>query len=225
LVVNLVLASNSPRRRQLLSLGGWHFRVLPVDVDESPLPGEEPLDYVLRLATSKGQAAAGQVFPTADAAEDVIVVAADTTVVDGKTILGKPADEVEAERMLRALRGRVHQVYTALAVLRCSDGLMQTDWCATDVPMRDYSDAEMLAYIRSGDPLDKAGAYAIQHLGFHPVENLQGCFANVMGLPLCHLARTLNQVCALPHLGIAQACQKEIKYACPIYQQVLQGAI
>ena len=82
MIVNLVLASNSPRRKQLLSLGGWKFNVLPVDVDESPLPGEEPLDYVLRLAASKGQAAAGQVFATADPVEDVIVVAADTTVVD-----------------------------------------------------------------------------------------------------------------------------------------------
>ena len=223
--MNLVLASNSPRRKQLLSLGGWKFNVLPVDVDESPLPGEEPLDYVLRLAASKGQAAAGQVFAAADPVEDVIVVAADTTVVDGKTILGKPADKDEAERMLRSLRGRIHQVYTALAVLRRSDGSMRTDWCVTDVPMRDYSDTEMMAYIRTGDPLDKAGAYAIQHLGFHPVDNLQGCFANVMGLPLCHLARTLSQMGEPTPEDIAQACQKDINYACPIFHQVLQREI
>jgi len=224
-MVNLVLASNSPRRKQLLFLGGWKFRVSPVDVDERSLPGEEPLDYVLRLAMSKGQAAAGQVFAIADPAEDVFVVAADTTVVDGNMILGKPADEDEAERMLRSLRGRVHQVYTALTVLRRSDGSIRTDWCATDVPMRDYSDAEMMAYIRTGDPMDKAGAYAIQHSGFHPVDNLQGCFANVLGLPLCHLARTLIQAGAPPRRDIAQACQKEINYACPIFQKVLKRVI
>ena len=224
-MVNLVLASNSPRRKQLLSLGGWNYCVLPVDVDERFLPGEEPLDYVLRLAMSKGRAAAGQVFAIADPAEDVVVVAADTTVVDGTMILGKPADEDEAERILRSLRGKVHQVYTALAVLRRSDGSIRTDWCVTDVPMRDYSDAEMLAYIRTGDPMDKAGAYAIQHSGFHPVDNLQGCFANVMGLPLCHLARTLSQAGAATLQDIAQACQKEINYACPIFQKVLQRVI
>ena len=223
--MNLVLASNSPRRRQLLALGGWEFVVLPVDVDENPLPGEEPLDYVLRLAGDKGRAAAGKVIATSEKQEDFIVIAADTTVVDGKTILGKPVDEVEAENMLRNLRGRVHQVYTALAVIRLSDGAMLTDWCATDVPMRHYSDAEMFAYIHSGDPMDKAGAYAIQHAGFHPVDALQGCFANVMGLPLCHLARTLAQIGAPPPVDIARACQTEIDYNCPIFERVLQREI
>jgi predicted house-cleaning NTP pyrophosphatase (Maf/HAM1 superfamily) len=91
--------------------------------------------------------------------------------------------------------------------------------------MRRYSDAEIRAYIRSGDPMDKAGAYAIQHPGFHPVEALQGCFANVMGLPLCHLARTLSLV-GVPPLGdIAGECQAEINYTCPIFQQVLQRTI
>ena len=99
---------------------------------------------------------------------------------------------------------------------------MLTDWCVTDVPMRRYSDAEMMVYIHSGDPLDKAGGYAIQHSGFHPVEAIQGCFANVMGLPLCHLARTLVQAGAPPQEDIPRACQDEIKYTCPIFQQVLQ---
>lgn len=223
--MNLVLASNSPRRKQLLALGGWDFVVLPVDVDESPLPGEEALDYVLRLAVDKGRAAAGKVIATSAEYQDIIIIAADTTVVDGKTILGKPMNEAEAERILRDLRGKVHQVYTALAVIRLSDGAMLTDWCATDVPMRRYSDTEMFAYIHSGDPMDKAGAYAIQHAGFHPVDALHGCFANVMGLPLCHLARTLAQAGAPLPADIARACQKEISYDCPIFQQVLQRAI
>ena len=113
--------------------------------------------------------------------------------VDEGQILGKPADAYEAESMLRRLRGREHQVFTALAVVRRSEGFLALDWCVTDVPMRTYSDEEMCAYIATGDPLDKAGAYAIQHPDFSPVAELQGCFANVMGLPLCHVERTLMQ--------------------------------
>jgi MAF protein len=191
--------------------------VIPAEVDERPLPGEQPKDYVLRLAESKARATA------LHAPQGAIVIAADTTVVDGADILGKPADNREAEAMLRRLRGRSHQVYTALAVLRTADGSLLTDWCRTEVPMRTYSDKEMLAYIATGDPLDKAGAYAIQHDGFQPVAHLWGCYANVMGLPLCHLTRTLVQLGVHPETEIPQACQAALEYACPVYQQVLRG--
>ena len=211
----LILASNSPRRRQLLALGGWLFQVAPVEIDEGLLPGENPLAYVLRLAESKARAAAARSDPKA------IVLAADTAVADGERILGKPRDAAEAERMLRSLRGRSHQVFTALAVLRPSTGTLLTDWCLSEVPMRAYTDEEMRAYIASGDPLDKAGAYAIQHAGFKPVDKLSACYANVMGLPLCHLARTLAKLGLALDPGVAQACQAALDYHCPVYPQVL----
>jgi septum formation protein len=162
--MTLILASNSPRRRQLLALAGWDFIVSVADVDESPLPNESPADYVIRLAETKARAI------TADA--DQIILAADTTVVDGSDILGKPRDDAEAIAMLTRLRGRTHQVYTGIALLRVSDGLLLKDLCVTDVPMREYSDEEMRVYVATGDPLDKAGAYAIQHPGFSPVESM-----------------------------------------------------
>ncbi|HLA99057.1 MAG TPA: Maf family protein [Anaerolineales bacterium] len=215
----LILASNSPRRRQLLALGGWAFRVAAVEIDEGPLPAENPLAYVLRLAESKARAAAARSDPEA------IILAADTAVADGERILGKPKDAAEAERMLRSLRGRSHQVFTALAVYRPSTGTLLTDWCLSEVPMRAYSDEEMQAYIASGDPLDKAGAYAIQHAGFKPVAELSACYANVMGLPLCHLSRTLAKLGFPLDAGIAQACQAALAYQCPVYQQVLGAEV
>ncbi|HXZ74508.1 MAG TPA: nucleoside triphosphate pyrophosphatase, partial [Streptosporangiaceae bacterium] len=160
----LILASNSPRRRELLSLSGWAFSVQPAQVDESPLPGEKPGDYVLRLAQAKAREAA------AAGRAGRLVLAADTTVALDGDLLGKPGDAAEAADMLRRLRGRSHQVYTGLAALTAPDGNLVTDLCVTAVPMRNYRDEEIEAYVASGDPLDKAGAYAIQHPGFHPVE-------------------------------------------------------
>jgi MAF protein len=180
-------------------------------VDEEPLPGENPQAYVLRLAVSKARTAA------LHAGSQDVFVGSDTAVVDGETILGKPVDNSEAERMLRRLRGRVHQVYTGLAVVYGAGGGLLTDICRSDVYMRDYSDNEMLAYIESGDPLDKAGAYAIQHEGFHPVENYQGCFANVMGLPVCHLARLLGELGVKPQYDIRLECQVTLGVGCSIY--------
>ncbi len=192
----LVLASNSPRRKQLLGLGGWNFTVSPAAIDETPFDAEAPAVYVARLAKGKVRKAARQ------APAEALVLAADTTVAvpapaaehNADQILGKPGDTQEAEQMLRALRGRSHRVYTGLAVLRVADGRMMQDVCMSEVTMRDYSDEEMLAYIASGDPLDKAGAYAVQHAGFHPVEKLAGCYANVMGLPVCHLAQAAGEI-------------------------------
>ncbi len=206
--MELILASNSPRRRYLLDLLGWDFRVIPADVDESLVPDESPSKYVLRLAESKARAVGALV------GADAVVVAADTTVVDGNEILGKPVDSADAERMLRQLRGRVHQVCTAVAVIRAADGALLTDLCVTDVPMRDYNDTDMLAYIASGDSLDKAGAYGIQHTGFHPAENLQGCYANVVGLPLCHLARIFRRLGFPSGAGLPQVCRAVFGYQC-----------
>lgn len=217
-MMNMILASSSPRRRQLLTLTRLEFQVLPAEVDETPLRDEAASDYVKRLAASKARAIGGQ-----SSVADQLVLAADTTVVDGNQILGKPVDKGAAWRMLQQLRGRSHQVYTAITLLK--DDQLWMDCCGTEVPMRDYSEAEMRTYIESGDPLDKAGAYAIQHAGFHPVEDLQGCYANVVGLPLCHLVRALQKYDIELTADVPSACQATLGYDCPIYEAVLQGKI
>jgi MAF protein len=213
----LVLASNSPRRRQLLALGGWMFHVRAMEVDETPRRGEAPAKYVVRLAESKARACAETSH------EDLIILAADTAVVDGKTILGKPKSMAEAVDMLRRLRGRTHQVCTGIAVLRMSDKRLVTDLCVTDVPMRKYSDEEIETYVATGDPLDKAGAYAIQHRGFQPVEHLNGCYASVMGLPLCHLTRALRKLDVVRRIDMAAECQSALEYNCPVFSNILNG--
>jgi len=214
-VPKLILASNSPRRKQLLALTGWDFEVQPADINEDLLTAEGPGDYVLRLAQGKAR----QVARMTGGSE--IILAADTTVVDADAILGKPVDAVEAASMLRGLRGHTHQVYTGLAVCRSRADKLVTDLCITDVPMRNYPDEEMLTYIASGDPLDKAGAYAIQHPDFHPVENITGCFASVMGLPLCHLARSFKKMGIKAQVDIPAACQSTLDYDCPIWRTIL----
>jgi len=217
-VTNIVLASNSPRRRELLALLQMDFTVSVADIDESTRENESPAEYVLRLAETKARAVASRMEA------DRIVLAADTTVVNGRDILGKPGDDAEAFTMLTQLRGQIHQVYTGIALLQTSDGLLLTDLCVTDVPMRNYSDDEIRAYIATRDPFDKAGAYAIQHAEFHPVENLSGCHAGVMGLPLCHVTRSLRKMNAHPNADVPANCQQYLKYECPVYESILSGA-
>jgi len=222
---SLVLASNSPRRRELLALGGWRFDTRPAEVDESQRPGEEPSTYVLRLAESKARtcAASPKNRETMSPPEELIILAADTAVVNGKAILGKPKSMAEAVEMLQRLRNRTHQVFTGIAVMRGTGGNLRTDLCVTDVPMRAYSDDEIDTYTATGDPLDKAGAYAIQHPQFHPVKKMSGCYASVMGLPLCHLTRTLRLFDIVPQTDISAECQSRLNYMCPISAEVLRG--
>jgi len=220
--IHLLLASNSPRRRELLGLTGWEFRIRPAVIDETPLPDEEPGAYVRRLAEGKALAAGSLAQP------GEIVLGADTTVADGSLILGKPADAAEAAEMLRRLRGREHRVFTAVALYDPRGGRLLSDLCATHVPMRDYTDEEIERYVASGDPLDKAGAYAIQHPEFQPVTALRGCFASVMGLPLCHLQRLLVRFgldprAELPKADLPRACQAALQYDCSIFPAVLRG--
>lgn len=215
--IKFVLASNSPRRKQLFGLGGWDFTVIVADIDETPFEDESPREYVLRLAQAKALA----IQPRAES--DAVILGSDTTVVDGNEILGKPVDEADTRRMLKQLRGRVHQVYTAIAILR--DGKIVTDLSITDVPMRDYSDAEIEAYIQTGDPMDKAGAYAIQHPEFKPVSVLEGCRASVMGLPMCHVLRTLRQFDIAGSADVPAACQSLLQYDCKVSPAVLSGEL
>ena len=213
----LILASASPRRRELLSLSGWEFKVTSVDLDEQPLPGEAPDRYVLRLADSKAKAAVEK-LPT-----DAIILAADTTVADGDTILGKPTSVEEAVNMLKALRNRTHMVYTALALITPGIPSPLLELCASSVPMRDYSDEEIIDYVNSGDPLDKAGAYAIQHADFAPTINFTGCYAGVMGLPLCHFARLMQKAGCPADPEIPARCQQHLNYHCTLYPAVWRG--
>jgi septum formation protein len=216
-VLLLLLASNSPRRRQLLALGGWMFGMDISDVDETRLPAEAPADYVRRLAEAKARA----VLPRAR--EEHVILGADTAVVIDGDVLGKPVDAQDARRMLARLRGRTHQVFTGISVLRASDGNLWNAVVVTDVPMRAYSDAEIERYIESGDPLDKAGAYGIQNPDFQPVESMAGCYASVMGLPICSLSVLLRQAGITPRADVAGNCQSTLNYQCPVYQSFLRG--
>lgn len=213
----LILASNSPRRRQLLALGGWTFDVYASNSDESLLPNEAPATYVRRLAEVKARAVTERAYP------EQLIIGSDTSVVIDGEILGKPADAAEAHRMLRRLRGRTHQVYTGIAVLRPRDGKLLTDVCVTDVPMRNYTDEEIAAYVASGDPLDKAGAYGIQSPHFQPVARMDGCYASVMGLPLCHLTVLLHEMALAPQTDVAANCQATLVYQCKVFGSILAG--
>lgn len=190
----IVLASASPRRRELLTGLGIDFRVAPAGIPEDPEPGEHPEQMVRRLSREKALAVA-----RAESSQSGYYVAADSTVVlDGEAI-AKPADEVEARSMLRRLRGTTHQVVTGFTVYDAATGRCITDASAADVQMRDFTDDEMEQSIASGTPMDKAGAYAIQDADFRPAALLSGCYSNVMGLPACRVVDTLAAMgCALP---------------------------
>jgi septum formation protein len=180
----IILASESPRRRELLAALGLVFAVQPADVDETPMPGEVPEALALRLSHAKAEAVARQ-------APESLVIAADTLVVLEGEVLGKPASRREALQMLRRLRGRIHQVVTGLTLRLEAADIQDHQVAFTYVAMRSYRALEMLLYVASGDPLDKAGGYAIQSPFFAPVARLDNCYANVVGLPLCHLYRAL----------------------------------
>jgi len=216
-MIELVLASSSPRRKQLMALLGLPYSVRPIPVDESPHLAEQPLDYVRRVTQMKAEAYASQPGVTG------LVIAADTIVVDGSDILGKPADRQAAIDMLHRLRGRAHVVCTALVVYNLVTRQQECDLCTSHVPMRSYTDAEIERYVDSGDPMDKAGAYAVQHKGFHPVEAFTGCYASVMGFPLCHVTRTLKKFGVQPQVDVPAACQSCLEYRCPIHEAVLKG--
>jgi len=218
-MTRLLLASASPRRRELLSLLGLPFETTVSDVDESPAAGEEPAALVTRLSLAKAHAACS--MATAHTGVPDVIVACDTIVALDGTVLGKPHDEQDALDMLRQLRARAHTVYSALTLVSPTRGHIATSLVETIVMMRNYADDEIARYIASGDPFDKAGAYAIQHSWFRPVARLKGCYANVMGLPLCHLAQCLRDWdIEAPHEP-STACQNHTGHICHIYQTIL----
>jgi septum formation protein len=195
--MTLILASKSPRRQALLAALGLAFAVDAADVDETPLPGEAPDALVCRLCRAKAQAVAVR-------QPHVVVLAADTLVALDGRLLGKPADPAEATEMLAALRDRTHQVYTAVCVAHA--GEQRARLAISRVTMRPYTDQEIAAYVASGDPLDKAGAYAIQHPLFSPVASWTGCYTSIMGLPL-GVATDLLREAGLPvAVDVAATC-------------------
>lgn len=225
----ILLASGSPRRRELIALLGLPFSITSANVDEMPHPGEDPATLAVRLSREKARAALSNVQPHSASLWEPwpptsnfqILLTADTTVsLDGES-LGKPADAAEARSMLTRLRDRSHQVFTAITLVDVATGRQITDLGRTDVPLRDFSDADMEAYVATGDPFDKAGSYAIQHNGFNPVVQLNGCYANVVGLPLCHVVRSLRKLGVGPPADVPSACQVHLNYECPVYQTIL----
>jgi septum formation protein len=173
----LILASASPRRQQLLTQAGVPFTIEPADIDERTTPGEAPRDYVLRMAYEKAQHVSWQ-RPIA------FVLGADTIVTIDDEILGKPKDLAEARRMLRGLSSRTHTVMTGLALLHHDRGVVQQDTVSTAVRFRRLSEHDIETYVATAKPLDKAGAYAIQDSARAFVEAFDGCYTNVVGLPV-----------------------------------------
>ena len=211
----IVLASQSPRRTELLALTGLPFTQQYTQIDESHRAGETPTQHARRLAHEKA-AAAVQLHN-----EDCLVLAADTIVVQNDAILGKPANAEDADRMLRDLQGGIHTVITAIAVARTGEGNSREECCSTQVRMRRLSQRERRDYILSGDPLDKAGAYGIQNRQFRPAATIGGCFANVVGLPLCHVVRAFSDSGVTLTADIASACAAHTGYDCPVHQNIL----
>lgn len=191
----MILASQSPRRKELLERAGFSFTVHAADIDESPLPGETPPQLVERLARSKAHAT----VPFARGTGDDLIIAADTVVWSPEVgVLGKPADELDALRMLTLLSGRTHFVTSGVSILLLegSSVVEHTFHETTDVTFHPLSDAWLRAYVASGEPLDKAGAYAIQARGAVLVKSIRGDYDNVVGLPLSRLVRELNVICS-----------------------------
>jgi MAF protein len=199
-----------------MALMGMAFEASAADIDESPLSAETPEALVLRLAQAKAVCAAAETTGP-------LVIAADTEVVLDGRILGKPSDRAQAVQMLTSLRGREHRVITAIVVLERSTGHSLSDICETHVKMRHYAASELHAYVETDAPLDKAGGYGIQDQDFNPVkmQSMKGCYANVMGLPLCHLTRLLRRLGRGPAVDIPHACRQHIGYPCTVFSTIL----
>ncbi len=183
----LILASASPRRRELLTIAGFTFHVRSRPVEEIRASGEPPIDYVMRLARAKAEAAWE--------GRDEIVLGADTTVVLGDRVLEKPVDTADASEMLQALSGKTHRVVTGICLKHARGEIVGAE--STRVHFLELDAREIADYVASGEPMDKAGAYAIQGLASKFVDRIEGCYFNVMGLPLALVYRNLKKL-ALP---------------------------
>jgi septum formation protein len=184
----LVLASASPRRRELLAQAGFTFSVHPAHIPEDPLPGEEPTAYVTRLAREKAQTVFREL--TATEGDVLTVLGADTTVTLDNLILGKPENAADAARMLRLLSGRTHRVITGVAVVTAEGAEATAE--TTSVQFLTLPDEEIAAYVATNEPMDKAGAYAIQGRAARWIPRIEGCYFNVVGLPISLVSTLLG---------------------------------
>jgi septum formation protein len=194
-VPTLVLASASPRRRELLTQAGFTFEVHPARISEDPKPGEDPIAYVVRLAREKAEAVFTEITNAhasdqRASAPPQVVLGADTTVEVDNQILGKPEDAVDAARMLRLLSGRTHRVITGVAVVSAARTEVAAE--VTAVKFLELSDEEIAAYIATGEPMDKAGAYAIQGRAARWIPRIEGDYFNVVGLPIALVSTLLE---------------------------------
>ena len=188
--MRIILASSSPRRKQLLAQLGLRFDIIAPAIDESRLPAEDLVDYAQRLSRQKAAAVLAQIPQ-----QPSLIIAADTIVEQQGDLLGKPPDAQIAQAMLLRLRGRTHTVISGFTVQRGPDlPRIITRHARTIVHMRDYNRDEIAAYIASGDPFDKAGGYAIQNTTFQPVARIEGSYSNVVGLPLEALRLALGEI-------------------------------
>lgn len=220
-MVEVILASKSPRRQKLLRNLIDHFFIINSGVEEFVIPDEKPEEFVLRLAKDKAIRASEKMNLNAD--QEILVIGTDTIVVDGSEILGKPVDEIGARRILEQLKGKEHQVLSGIVIYQLPGGQISSRLISSAVMMREYSTAEIDEYIASRDPFDKAGAYAIQSLSFKPAPDFQGCYANVMGLPVCDLYVLMKGAGHEVNESVAENCQASIHYRCPVFKKRLSS--
>ncbi len=218
-MIQFLLASQSPRRRELLGLLGYPFASMAADVDEEAITTPDPAENVVDTAVLKAAAIAAQ-LPRRPGRRQIIL-AADTTVALDNAMLNKPADAVEARKMLAALRNRSHKVLTGYILWDTLSGKKQTGASTAVVAMRPYSDQEIDDYIATGDPMDKAGAYAIQHPEFQPAARIDGCYLNVMGLPVCDLILALARFGVPARADLTAVHKAHQNYPCPVFDQLV----
>lgn len=216
----LILASQSPRRRALVQLLGYPVRLATADVDEESVTLPDPAQNALETTRLKAEAIAAR--PEWHGGRGLLL-AADTNVALGDRILGKPRDAADAVRMLKALRGRQHHVHTGVVLIDLESGVEVSGVHSARVTMRAYSDAELAAYVATGDPLDKAGAYAIQDPTFRPVRKLDGCYLGVMGLSLCQTVQLLRQLGEPVHADMQAIHAAHTDYPCPLLTDLTEA--
>ncbi len=209
----LILASASPRRSELLRLFGIPFSTKPANINEDKCDLETPRQYVIRMAYEKGHSQYAQ--------KDEIILSADTIVDLNGEVLGKPVDDADARRILRLMREKTHQVHTALSLHFGENGEIHRDVCLSHVTMRNYSDEQIDEYISRGTYRDKAGGYAIQDECFNPVAHIEGCYTNVMGLPLCQVYCLLTEAGLSVDAKISELCQRYNHFSFENYLSLL----
>ena len=223
-MTKLILASGSPRRRALIQLLNYPAQVVVSNVDEEAIMIADPAAYVLETARQKAAAVADMLTENSFFDSDTekrILVAADTTVALDDEILGKPADAAAASDMLRRQRNRHHLVHTATVAIDLDSGRHIDGVNSTVVTMRAYTDKEIEAYIATGDPFDKAGAYAIQHQTFSPVAAVEGCYLTVVGLSICHLTLLLAELGISPEVKTDALWEAHQGFDCPLFEKLI----